>query len=73
MDNHLHRSAEFGTKGVVVKAGQIKVSPYGSIAGHFVGHEFSQNVCASELKLAFYAQFQITLQVYGDDCRHWYD
>jgi hypothetical protein len=72
-DDHLHMSAGFGMKGVVVTAGQIKVSPYGRITGHFMGHELRQNVCASELKLAFYAQFQIPLQVYEDDCRHRYD
>lgn len=60
-------------KGVVATAGQIKVSPYGRIAGHFMGHELRWNVCASELLLAFYAQFQIPLQMYEDDCRHQYD
>jgi hypothetical protein len=73
MDDHLHRSAGFGMKGVVVTAGQIKVSPYGRIASHFMGRKLRRNVCASELKLAFYPQFQIPFQVYEDDCRHQYD
>jgi len=44
-------------KGVAVKADQIKASPHGRIAGHFMGHELRRNVYASEFKLAFHAQF----------------
>ena len=73
MDDHLHRSAGFGMKGVAVTAGQIKVSPYGRIASHFMGHELRRNVRASKLKLAFYAQFHIPMQMYEDECRHRYD
>jgi hypothetical protein len=73
MDDQLHRSAGFGMKGAAGKAGQIKVSPHGRITGHFMVQKLRRNVYASELKLAFYAQFQIPLQAYVDECRHRYD